>query len=284
MIPSISAEDAALRAWLAVFNLSRRYHRYEVRGLDTLLSPGAKLLVGYHGRPAAIDLCMLTTVLHERLGYLPHGVIHAAFTAHPLAKRLVDGLGFVTGDGPAIEAAVRRGEHVLVQPGGTREGYRSFRHAYEVDWGDRTGYLRLAIKHRLPIVPVAATGVDDVFFGLVDGYSLGKRAGLPHRLPLWIGLGMTGLWPFSLPFPVKITQLVGAPITAHLDSPASLGRDPQSLLALHRRIAASVQALLDEARGRNVARHTPPPAAPPDRTLPLSNPLVHRPGQEALAS
>ena len=70
----------------------------------------------------------------------------------------MDGLGFVTGDGPAIEAAVRRGEHVLVQPGGTREGYRSFRHDYEVDWGDRTGYLRLAIRHRLPIVPSRRPG------------------------------------------------------------------------------------------------------------------------------
>lgn len=249
MIAAISPERAALRAWLAAFRLARRYHRYEVRGLDALLAPGSKLVVGYHGRPAAIDLCMLTTVIHERLGYLPHGVIHAAFTAHPFAKRLVDGLGFVTGDGPAIEAAVRRGEHVLVQPGGTREGYRSFRHRYEVDWGDRTGYLRLAIEHRLPIVPVAASGVDDVFVGLVDGHALGKRAGMPHRLPLWLGVGMTGVWPFSLPFPVKITQLVGSPITAHLD--LDRGRpDRTALLAVHRRVAGEVQSLLDQARGR----------------------------------
>ena len=75
------------------------------------------------------------------------------------------------------------------------------------------GYLRLAIKHRLPIVPVAASGVDDVFIGLCDGYALGKRVRMPYRLPLWIGAGMTGLWPFSLPFPVKIEQHVGEPIT-----------------------------------------------------------------------
>ena len=32
---------------------------------------------------------------------------------------------------------------------------------YEVDWGERTGYLRLALRHRLAIIPVAAAGVDD---------------------------------------------------------------------------------------------------------------------------
>ena len=93
---------------------------------------------------------------------------------------------------------------------------------------------------------------------------------------------MTGLWPFSLPFPVKITQLVGAPITAHLDSPASLERDPESLLALHRRIAASVQALLDEARG--LARTRPPPATPPQHPPPNSNPPLHRPSPKPPSS
>lgn len=251
----IRPDDAALGAWLRFFRLARRYHRYEVRGLDVLTAPGAKLVVGYHGRPAAVDLCMLTTVLHERLGYLPHGVIHGAFAEQPLTRWLVDGLGFVTGDGPRVEAAVARGEHIMVQPGGTREGYRSFRRRYEVDWGDRVGYLRLAIKHRLPIVPVAASGVDDVFLGLCDGYALGKRVGMPHRLPLWIGVGMTGVWPLSLPFPVKIVQHVGAPITAHLAAEFGGGGDARekpnkgALLALHRHVAGAVQALMDRARG-----------------------------------
>jgi 1-acyl-sn-glycerol-3-phosphate acyltransferase len=246
------AEDIALRGWLGLFGLARRYHRYEVRGLDVLTAPGAKLVVGYHGRPAAVDLCMLSALLHERLGYLPHGIIHGAFAEQRLTRWMVHGLGFVTGDGPAIAEAVRRGEHIFVQPGGTREGYRSFRRRYAVDWGDRIGYLRLALKHRLPIVPVAASGVDDVFIGLCDGYSLGKRARMPARLPLWIGVGMTGVWPLSLPFPVKIVQHIGEPLTCHLSAGVSIERgreDRQALLHLHREIAAAVQSLLDRATG-----------------------------------
>ena len=235
--------------WLAQFRLLRRYHRYEVRGLETLLTPGAKLIVGYHGRPLALDLCILTVEIYERLGYLPHGIIHGSFGDHPVLRWLIDGLGFVTADGPDLAAAVARGEHVIVEPGGTREGCRSVRRRYRVDWGERTGYLKLAEKYRLPIVPVAGRGVDDAYLGLNDGYAWGKRLHLPGRLPLWLGLGVGGLWPLALPFPVKFTDHVGAPIVDHLEPRYATG-DPQARRALHRRVVAQVQELLDRGGGR----------------------------------
>ncbi|QRN95846.1 acyltransferase family protein [Archangium violaceum] len=234
-------------AWLATFGLLRRYHRYRILGLETLLEPGTRLIVAYHGRPLAFDQCMLTTVLHERLGYLPHGIIHEAFDQHPALRWLKEGLGFVTRDGPELAAAVARGEHILVQPGGTREGCRSFRHRYRVDWGERLGYLRLAIRYGLPIVPVAGHGMDDAFIGLNDGYQLGRRLGAPWGLPVWLGLGATGLWPLSLPLPVRMTQCVGQPIHQHLGGRVD-PNDRAALMELHREVGGAVQSLLNRAR------------------------------------
>jgi 1-acyl-sn-glycerol-3-phosphate acyltransferase len=235
-----------LQAWLALWRTLRVYHRYEVRGLERLDGLGAALLVAYHGRPIAHDQCMLTATLYERYGYMPHGVVHGAVESNRLMTWVSDDLGFITGDGAATEEAVRRGELLMVQPGGTREGCRSFRRRYEVDWGERTGYLRLALRHRLPIVPVAATGVDDAYLGLNDGYVWGKRLHVPLRLPLWLGIGPTGLWPLSPPFPVKITTVIGEPIDVSDTSPT----DRAGLLALHRRVGGAVQGLLDEANRR----------------------------------
>jgi 1-acyl-sn-glycerol-3-phosphate acyltransferase len=240
--------NVPLAAWLAAFRALRVYHRYEVVGLERLLRRDACLVVGYHGRPVAYDLCMLTVTLHEALGYLPHGVVHGAVEHQPVMKWVSDGLGFITGDGAATDAAVARGEHILVQPGGTREGCRSFRHRYRVDWGDRTGYLRLALRRRLPIIPVAAAGVDDGYIGFNDGYALGKRLGVPHRLPVWFGLGLTGFFPFSPPLPVKITQVVGEPIDLFAGGPVDPDDRP-AVLALHRQVAGAVQGLLDRANG-----------------------------------
>jgi len=241
------AGGVPLAAWVSFWRLMRRYHRYEVEGIERLLGGRAALIVGYHGRPIAHDLCMLTVELYERLGYMPHAVAHGAAEAQPIMRWVVDGLGFVTGDGPKIAEAVARGEHIIVTPGGIREGCRSFRKRYEVDWGHRTGYLRLALQHRLPIVPVAASGVDDAYIGLNDGYALGKRLGAPQRLPIWLGLGIGGLWPLSLPFPVKIRQRIGEPIDLEADGPID-PRDRDAIGALHQKVKGAVQALLSLQR------------------------------------
>jgi 1-acyl-sn-glycerol-3-phosphate acyltransferase len=245
-----SPESVPLRAWLGIFGAMRAYHRYDIVGLDRILAlPGPALLVGYHGRPIAYDLCMLGVTLHERLGYLPHGIVHGAVDHQPVMKWVADGLGFVTGDGPAIDAIVRRGEHVCVQPGGTREGCRSFRHRYRVDWGNRVGYLAMALRHKLPIVPIAAAGIDDGYVGLNDGYALGKRLGAPAGLPLWLGIGLLGPFPFSPPLPVKITQLIGEPIDLEAEGPVDRD-DRGALLRLHEKVKGAVQALLDAGRRR----------------------------------
>lgn len=236
------AGGPALAAYLGAWRALRRYFRYSVRGFERLPTDRAALIVGYHGRPVAYDLCILLVEVYERLGYFPHAVVHGAAASAPLLGRVADGLGFVTGDGADIRAAVERAEHVVVVPGGTREGCRSFRERYRVSWGPRTGYLRLALKYDLPVVPVAARGVDDAYIGLNDGYTWGKRLGMPARLPFWIGLGPLGLWPASPPFPVRIEQRIGPPI----ELPAGLRPDdPSGLAAAHGRVQAAVQALLD---------------------------------------
>ena len=121
-------------------------------------------------------------------------------------------------------------------------------------WGERLGYLRLALEYRLPIIPTAATGTDDAFIGLIDGYSLARRLKMP-KVPLWLGVGPLGPWPLTPPFPVKITQYVGAPI--RLDDDKRAARNPTFLKAWHEKIARTVQDLLDQGNvttGKQKAR------------------------------
>lgn len=235
---------AARTAWLGAWRALMRYHRYEVRGFDELETGRSMLIVGYHGRPIAHDLCMLTVRVHDALGYLPHPIFHRGFARNAVLRAVLDGVGGVTGDDGSLAAAVARGEHIVVTPGGTREGCRPHTDRYRVDWGRRSGYLRLAMKYRLPLVPVAATGIDDMYIGLNHGDTAGRRAGLPHGLPLWLGVGPLGLWPASPPFPVKVTQYIGAPI----ELPPVDPRDREALGALHAHVTGAVQGLLDRGR------------------------------------
>lgn len=237
--------EGLARAWTRYWRLARRYHRYGVEGLEHVLAhEGPALLVCYHGRPVAYDLFMLALSLEEATGRRPIGVVHATALHLPVISDLVTGLGWVAGDDEPLAAALAEGALVAVQPGGTREGCRSVRHRYRVDWGRRTGYLRLAVKHGLPLIPVACRGIDDGYIGLNDGYRLGKRVNMPGRLPLWFGLGPLGLWPWSPPFPVRLTQRIGAPISLE-ELGLSEASDKAQLLAAHERVTRTVQDLLD---------------------------------------
>jgi hypothetical protein len=261
------SEPTSRTVWLAYWRFWAWYHRYTVDGLEQLDGPGAKLIVGYHGRPLAYDMCMLTVALHDRLGYLPHGVVHRGVETLPSLTRLAATLGFVTDDGPDLATAVARGEHVVVTPGAASEGCRSVLQRYRVSWGNHVGYVRLARRYGLPIVPVAAAGADDTYVGLVDAEALGRVLGVPRKWAwtLWVGLGPLGLYPFSPPFPVQLRQLVGAPI----DPWDGGGDDPEGILRVHRRVTRAVQDLLDRARGTTASRRGPwqsgetPPRARP---------------------
>lgn len=235
--------------WLGFWRFFSAWNRYEVSGFDHLRLGRAALLVGYHGRPVAFDLCMLSVKMHDEMGYLPHGIVHGGFDKSARLKAFFDGLGFVTGDGEGIRDAVASGEHVITLPGGSREGMRSARHRYEVDWGRRRGYVRLAARYGLPIIPVASSGVDDAYLGLVDGYRAARALRLPF--PLWLGVGPLGLWPLSPPFPVRMRQIIGEPLMETADGRLD-PRDDAAVEAVHERVSGRVQALLDEAR--NVRR------------------------------
>jgi hypothetical protein len=241
------ANGLPLRAWLAVWHSLQRYHGYTVQGIERLDGPDAALVVGYHGRPWAWDMCMLMAAMHDRFGYYPHGIVHRGVDQLPGLGWLTDALGCVTGDGETIAAAVARGEHVVTTPGGAQEGCRTYRDNYRVEWGDRVGYVRLAVRYGLRIVPVGAAGADGTYIGLSRPDTVARRLRLPRDwawIP-WVGLGPLGLFPFSPPFPVRMRQLVGEPI----DPGAEGARG--GLLRVHRRVVAAVQALLDRARGRD---------------------------------
>jgi 1-acyl-sn-glycerol-3-phosphate acyltransferase len=244
-----------LGRWLRLWDLVRRWHRYRVEGLEHLVEGGPALIVAYHGRPIAHDVCVLQGVLWDRLGYLPHGVVHAGLARMDRSRRFFESIGAVFGDGPALEEAVARGEHLVVTPGGSREGCRPRGQRHRVHWGGRRGYLRLALRLGLPIVPVACAGTDDAWIGLNDGDAWGRRLGLPAGVPAWLGLGLTGLWPFALPLPVPFVQVIGPRIDLRADPALDL-EAPGGLDALHARVSGAVQDLLHRAElRREMARH-----------------------------
>jgi 1-acyl-sn-glycerol-3-phosphate acyltransferase len=246
LLPLPDAVQGDLRFWLRAGETLAAWHRYGVVGIEKLDVPGPKLLIAYHGRGLATDMIVLSSLLYQRHGRLPHSFLHGAFAAHPRLAAFNVALGFVTADGPDVAAAAQRGEDFILLPGGTREANRTWKVRYKVDWGKRAGFLRMALTHGLTLVPIAAAGVDSTYIGLTDGYEVSKRLNLPERVPGWLAVGPLGLFPPSPPFPVRVLQVIGDPI-----DPLSFGVAPDDrdgLSAASMDIQRRIQALLDHAR------------------------------------
>ena len=63
---------------------------------------------------------------------------------------------------------MRDDQTILVFPGGSREVNKRRGQQYQLLWGQRMGFARLAFEHGYPIVPCAAVGADDMLDVIVD--------------------------------------------------------------------------------------------------------------------
>ena len=112
--------------------------------------------------------------------------------------------------------ALGRDAALLVYPGGDHETYRPSWESAEIDFAQRTGFVKLALELGTPIVPVVAIGGQETALFLGQGRGLARRMRLDRLLrlkvfPAQIGspLGLTVLdLPLRVPLPAKITVKV----------------------------------------------------------------------------
>jgi 1-acyl-sn-glycerol-3-phosphate acyltransferase len=231
--------------WIRALKMRQLYHRFEVKGLHVLERPGAALIAGYHGRPFAMDLLMLQVYLLDR-GITCRPVVHDSFASSLIFRHLVEGMKFLVGEGKEMDDAIEAGHKLIVTPGGGRESMRHSGVRYQPDWEGRLGFVRTALRKRLPIIPAAGSGVDDQYISVVDGYKLARALKLPRKMMLFFGFGPLGPFPFSPPFPVKMTLHLGEAIAPEGDPESEF--DCKAILS---RVVSAVEGLLDRAREEN---------------------------------
>ena len=220
--------DSLPRLWL----LSSLYFRGEVRGLGNIPEEGPALLVGNHsGGNLTPDTHVFTLAFSAYFG------VERRF--YQLAHNLVlsmPGLGLLRKYGTVAAShensrqALESGAALLVYPGGDYEVHRPSWEGNRVDFGGRKGFIRLALEHDVPIVPVVSVGGQETALFLSRGDRLSRLLGLDKLfrlkvLPISIALpwGLNvGDMLGHIPLPAKITVEVLPPI----DLTEQFGQDP----------------------------------------------------------
>jgi len=205
----IRATLPTLRAW------SKLYFRADVSGLDRIPPEGPVLLVGNHsGGTMIADTFVFAQAFYDHFGpdRLFHQLAHDLVFKVPGLRTMVQRYGTVPASPANMRRALERGAALLVYPGGEEDSFRPSWETSEIDFAGRTGFVKLALEHGVPIVPVVALGGQETALFLGRGRRVARALSLNRLarlkvIPPVIGppFGVTVLdFPGRIPLPAKI--------------------------------------------------------------------------------
>jgi 1-acyl-sn-glycerol-3-phosphate acyltransferase len=177
----------------------RWYFTVSSRGIENVPARGRAMLVGNHSGGIAIDAAMvvMSCLLDMDPPRLAQGMAEKFINRVPLLGRLANRAGMLTGLPEHADRLLEDERLLLVFPEGARGTAKLFKERHSlVDFG--SGFIRLALKTKAPIVPVAVLGGGEAFPTVANSYKLGRAFGLPY-LPI-VAYGL----PVALPAKIEI--------------------------------------------------------------------------------
>ena len=236
--------ETARRSLLPSCWLYRHYFRAECFGIEQV-PKGRVLLIANHAGQLPFDGAMLgaAMVLEAEPPRVMRAMGEYWIPQLPFISKLATETGALVGTPENARALLEAGECVAVFPEGVRGMNKTFDQRYRLQrFG--TGFMRLALETRTPIVPVGIVGSEEQQPGLANFEGLGRVLGMP-AFPITVGfpwLGPLGL----LPLPVRYRLHFGAPM--HFEGDAN--DEDARIDAQVERVRLAIDGLLAEGRSK----------------------------------
>jgi len=196
-----------LRKISPYLRLLERYFGYELQGWQNIPREGPALLVMNHG-VLPFHAFLLTRQIYAKTGRLPRTLAAEFLFRLPLLRDLFLKGGALNASRRNAGILLKRGNLVTVAPGGIYEALLVHPGAERLPWRRRYGFVAVATKMRVPIIPSYCQGINEAY--LTSQVLLKRRIRYLKKsrfaMPLFFGIGL-------LPFPVKLTHWVGRPIS-----------------------------------------------------------------------
>lgn len=199
--------DAAARLYRVTTFMHRRWFRTESHGLEQLPRGRVMLVANHASHALAWDGANILSacLMDAEPPRLVHAMADHRLMELPVLGSAARRIGAVDGDRATCTRLLRDGGAVLVFPEGARAHDRRFRDRYRLaPFG--SGFARVAMLARAPIVPVAVVGGEE------EAPLLGNPAWL-RRL---VGTHAAPITPtLVFPLPVRYRLHFGTPIRLH---------------------------------------------------------------------
>jgi len=219
------------------------YFRVRTLGVDRIPATGPALLVANHSGTIPMDAVMTQYAVateHPQKRTIRNVAANLAFTMPfigPLARKSGNA---VACDEDALEL-LRRGELLGVYPEGYKGVGKGWSERYKLQRFGRGGFVELALKTRVPIIPVAIVGAEEAYPMIANVKGLAKVLGFPYFpiTPTFPLLGPLG----ALPLPSRWIIEFGEPIPMD-DYPDDAADDAMLVFDLSDRIRDTIQQML----------------------------------------
>jgi 1-acyl-sn-glycerol-3-phosphate acyltransferase len=262
--PTLEERDAAfVDAFLDGFAwLGRTFFDLRIAGVENVPASGPGLLVGNHsGGLVTLDAVFTLAAVRDAYGLdrAVYGLGHDFVYRDPAIGKYTRRLGVLKAGHDGANTAFRAGHLALVYPGSDYDSFRPFAERNRIVLAHRTGFVKLALRAGVPVLPVVTIGGQEQFLLFSRGETLARLLRLPKLLrsnvfpwAVSIPWGVAPAFLPYLPLPARIRQEFLPPIAwPHL--PPEAADDPATVDACYREVETAMQAALDRmAKGRRL--------------------------------
>jgi 1-acyl-sn-glycerol-3-phosphate acyltransferase len=245
------SKEALFRHFVLLGALYRNYFRVTHGGLEHLPTHGRVMLVGNHSGGVALDAAMVACVAFFELDppRLAQGMADHFLSRLPFAATFLSRCGHFNGLPAHAFRLLSDDRLLMVFPEGARGTAKLYpeRHSL-VEFG--SGFVRLALRARAPIVPFAFLGGGDAIPTVWNSRALGKLLGVPYVPFTPYGL--------PLPLPARLHVQFSEPMRFE-----GTGQEEDELVfSMVDQVKARIRSLLDEGHALRGGVPALPPRQP----------------------
>lgn len=218
------------------------YWRVELAGLEHLPRQGRAVVTGTHRGFMPFDGVMALHAIRRHTGRIPRFLIHPALVKFPFLANFMVRLGGIHACRENAARVLEDDEILGIFPEGIRGAFSLYREAYELKRFGRDEFVKMALRHRAPIVPFVTVGSAEIYpVWKKLHWRWWKRWSEWPCLPLgpnfpWIGLPLPSKWHTRFLEPFHLEE----------QHPPEAADDPETVRALSLEVQARMKSALDD--------------------------------------
>ncbi len=159
----------------------RRWFRAEWEGLEHIPAEGGALIVANHAGAIPSDAPVIMHGIEEELGRPVYGLADYLFRSMPVVGTMWARTGGVPAHPDNAYRLLREQQQLaLVFPEGSKGPGKLYHERYQLRRFGRGGFVEIAMRAGVPIVPIAVVGAEESMPILWKSAALAKLTGLPY--------------------------------------------------------------------------------------------------------